>query len=61
MDVTNNVVEKNSLNLRRVFAHYFDWNNMDVTYSKVDLINKCIYVMPSNYEWHLLSFQSLLI
>ncbi|WP_145520737.1 helix-turn-helix transcriptional regulator [Yersinia mollaretii] len=56
MDAKNNVIEKNSINLRRAFSHCFDWNDMDITYGKVDLVNKCMYTIPSNYEWYLIYF-----
>ncbi|CFQ45259.1 hypothetical protein [Yersinia aleksiciae] len=56
MDVNNSVVEKNSFNLRGAFSNYFDWDSMDVTYLKIDVVNKCIFAMPSNYEWHLIYF-----
>lgn len=58
MDARNNVVEKCSLNLKRTFSNIFDWDKMDVSYVKVDLIDKCIFVMPSNYDWHLTYFDS---
>ncbi|MBS0055827.1 hypothetical protein [Yersinia sp. Marseille-Q3913] len=58
MDAKNNTVEKSSSNLRRVFSHVFDWDKMDVNYSKVDLSDKCIFAMPSSYEWHLIYFDN---
>ncbi|AVX38240.1 TPA: helix-turn-helix transcriptional regulator [Yersinia enterocolitica] len=56
MDVKNNSVEINSFNLKRIFASYFDWDDMDVNYTKIDLDSRDIYAMPSNYEWHLIYF-----
>ncbi|MGP6379410.1 helix-turn-helix transcriptional regulator [Yersinia bercovieri] len=58
MDGKNNTIEKNSINLRRVFSHNFDWDNMDITYGEVDLINKRMLTMPSNYEWYLIYFDN---
>ncbi|WP_145560084.1 hypothetical protein [Yersinia bercovieri] len=54
MDAKNNTIEKSSSNLRQVFSHVFDWDDMDVTYGKIDLINKSVLTMPSNYEWYLI-------
>ncbi|EEQ11438.1 hypothetical protein ymoll0001_20080 [Yersinia mollaretii ATCC 43969] len=56
MDAKNSGIEKNSLNLRRIFSNFFDWDDMDVTYGKVDLINKSIFTMPSSYEWFLIYY-----
>ncbi|CNJ86482.1 Uncharacterised protein [Yersinia mollaretii] len=56
MDAKNSIIEKNSLNLRRIFSNIFDWDDMDVTYGKVDLINKSIFTMPSSYEWYLIYY-----
>lgn len=58
MDAGNILVEKCSLNLKRTFSHVFDWDKMDVSYVKVDLIDKFIFAMPSNYEWHLTYFDN---
>lgn len=56
MDVKNNLMEKTILKLRKSFCNYFDWNSMDVNYARVDTLNKSIFAMPSNYEWHLIYF-----
>lgn len=56
MDAKNSRIEKNSLNLRRIFSNFFDWDDMDVTYGKVDLINKSIFTIPSSYEWYLIYY-----
>ncbi|WP_145520738.1 hypothetical protein [Yersinia mollaretii] len=56
MDVKNNLMEKTILKLRNTFSAYFDWNSMEVNYAKVDVKNKSIFAMPSNYEWHLIYF-----
>ncbi|CNK13167.1 helix-turn-helix transcriptional regulator [Yersinia mollaretii] len=58
MDGKNNTIEKNSLNLKKVFSHCFDWNDMDITYGKVDLVNKCMFTLPSSYEWYLIYFDN---
>ncbi|HEN3643911.1 TPA: hypothetical protein U5E29_004239 [Yersinia enterocolitica] len=44
------------IKLRTTFSTYFDWNDMDVNYARVDIANKRIFAMPSNYEWHLIYF-----
>ncbi|CQD35208.1 helix-turn-helix transcriptional regulator [Yersinia mollaretii] len=54
MDAKNNTIEKNSLNLKRVFSSHFDWDDMDVTYGKIDIVNKHVLTMPSSYEWYLI-------
>ncbi|MFJ1231110.1 hypothetical protein ACRBEF_17520 [Yersinia proxima] len=56
MDVKNNLMEKTILKLKKTFFNYFDWNSMDVNYARVDTLNKSIFAMPSNYEWHLIYF-----
>ncbi|HDL7691791.1 TPA: hypothetical protein PXP18_001936 [Yersinia enterocolitica] len=56
MDVKNNLMEKTVINLRTTFSNYFNWNDMDVNYARVDIANKRIFAMPSNYEWHLIYF-----
>lgn len=56
MDAKNSGTEKNSLNLRRIFSNFFDWDDLDVTYGKVDLINKSIFTIPSSYEWYLIYY-----
>ena len=56
MDVKSNLMEKTVVKLRNTFCNYFDWNDIDVNYAKVDISNKKIFAMPSNYEWHLIYF-----
>lgn len=58
MDAKNSIIEKNSLNLRRIFSNLFDWDDMDVTYGKIDLFNKSILTMPSSYEWYLIYYDA---
>lgn len=58
MDVKNNVVEKNSLNFKKGFSSQFDWDNIDISYSEVNLTDESILVMPSSYEWHLTYFDA---
>ncbi|MEX5904323.1 hypothetical protein [Providencia hangzhouensis] len=36
------------------FLKYFDWNDIDVTYSRVDLINHSVRTISSNYNWVLM-------
>lgn len=54
MDVENSAIESSSFNLKKTFSHIFDWSNMCVTYGEVDVVNKRILTMPSNYEWYLM-------
>ncbi|WP_455433225.1 hypothetical protein [Yersinia aleksiciae] len=58
MDAKNNIIENNSFNLKRVFSHFFDWDDMDITYGELDLINKSVFTMPSDYEWYLTYYDS---
>ncbi|HEN3659990.1 TPA: hypothetical protein U5E24_003839, partial [Yersinia enterocolitica] len=54
MDVRNNKFENNSNNMRSTFAHCFDWNNTIVGHGAIDVVNKEIICMCSDYDWHLL-------
>lgn len=54
MDVTNNQFEINSTNMRSTFAHCFDWDKVIVGYGIIDITNKKIISMTSDYHWHLL-------
>ncbi|MBX9487190.1 helix-turn-helix transcriptional regulator [Yersinia enterocolitica] len=54
MDVRNNKFENNSNNMRSTFAHCFDWDNTIVGHGAIDVVNKEIICMCSDYDWHLL-------
>ncbi|HEN3482433.1 TPA: hypothetical protein U5D84_004209 [Yersinia enterocolitica] len=54
MDVNNKLMESNIKTMRAAFGNYFDFNCMDINYSVIDLDEKSILTLPSNYEWHLM-------
>lgn len=54
MNIKSVLLEKICLNLKIHFSNYFDWENIDLSYLHVDIINKKIYILSSNYDWQLM-------
>lgn len=54
MNVESIEMEALSENMRKDLFNYFDWDGFDVHYTVVDVDNKKIYALSSNYEWQLI-------
>lgn len=54
MNIENKNLELSCLNLKDDFSNYFDWNDIDVTFFRVDVTNKKINSISSNYDWTLI-------
>lgn len=54
MDIQNHLLENTCLNLKKEFVNHFDWNDIDITFFRVDVKNKKIYIISNNYEWQLM-------
>lgn len=54
MNVESIEMEALSKNMRKDLFNYFDWDSFDVHYTVVDVDNKKIYALSSNYEWQLI-------
>lgn len=50
MDIENNKMEKISARVKLDLCNYFDWNNIGVNYNVIDVDEKKIYVLSSDYE-----------
>ncbi|HGN1704415.1 TPA: hypothetical protein ACKRTE_004173 [Providencia rettgeri] len=51
MDVKNKVLENSCVGLNNMFSNYFDWNDIDLSFTRVDVGNKDVSVISNNYEW----------
>lgn len=51
MDVKNVFLEKSCADLKDIFSNYFDWNDIDLSFSRVDVSNKQVNIISNNYEW----------
>ncbi|WP_350913476.1 hypothetical protein [Providencia huaxiensis] len=51
MDVKNVFLEKSCADLKDIFSNYFDWNDIDLSFSRVDVSNKKVNIISNNYEW----------
>lgn len=54
MDVENKYLESSCADFNRKFLNYFDWNEVDVTYSRIDLSNNVVRTLSNQYEWILI-------
>lgn len=54
MDVKSELLEKTCSGLKNTFSNYFDWNDIDLSFSKVDILNRQVYTASSNYDWVLM-------
>ncbi|MGO2303635.1 MAG: hypothetical protein ACTH5W_02895 [Providencia sp.] len=54
MDVKIKFLEKSCANLSSLFSNYFDWNDIDLSFSRIDILNKEISIISNNYEWLLM-------
>ncbi|MDV5226682.1 hypothetical protein RZ760_012170 [Providencia rettgeri] len=57
MDVKNEKLEQMCICMRKVFSSYFDWNIIDINYSKIDTVSKEIFTISSDYEWVLMYWE----
>ncbi|HFF8522649.1 TPA: helix-turn-helix transcriptional regulator [Providencia rettgeri] len=54
MNIENKHLEQSCSGFGDKFLKYFDWGDIDVTYSRVDLINHSVRTISSNYNWVLM-------
>lgn len=54
MDVKNEKLEKMCSCMKETFSNYFDWNFININYSKIDTVKKEIFTISSDYEWVLM-------
>lgn len=53
MNVESIEMEALSKNMKKDLFNYFDWDSFDIHYTVVDVDNKKLYALSSNYEWQL--------
>lgn len=58
MDVKNREMEIQSKKFKEYFKKYVDIDTVDINYSRIDIKEKQIFTLPSNYEWHLIYWDS---
>ncbi|WP_369308752.1 hypothetical protein [Providencia rettgeri] len=51
MNVESKYLEDMCSGLNNTFSNYFDWNDIDLSFSRIDILNKQISISSSNYEW----------
>ncbi|HFD6681798.1 TPA: hypothetical protein ACS705_002133 [Providencia alcalifaciens] len=54
MNIESNFLEKSCDGLRNIFSSQFNWDDMDLSFSRVDLTERKILTISSNYEWVLI-------
>ncbi|MEX6034521.1 hypothetical protein [Providencia hangzhouensis] len=54
MDIESNRMEKISASVKLDLCNYFNWNDIDVNYNIIDIDEKKIYALSSDYEWQLI-------
>lgn len=54
MDIESISLEKGCFSFKDDFVNCFDWNDIDFSFSKVDLNTKEVSTLSSNYEWLLM-------
>lgn len=54
MNIESHLLENTCSNLKKQFSNYFDWNDIDLTFFRVDVKNKEIFIISNNYEWQLI-------
>ncbi|WP_337960321.1 hypothetical protein [Morganella morganii] len=55
MNIQSIAMEELCNNLTNDFYQYFDWNDMGINYSRINLSEKSVNVLSSDYDW-LLTF-----
>lgn len=53
MNVANARMACHSQQLRKHCASYFDWDNTDIAFSRIDTQIQSVLTLPSDYDWHL--------
>lgn len=51
MDINSSAMEKVCQSLIKDFYQYFDWNDIGINYSIINLSNKTVNVLSSDYDW----------
>lgn len=54
MDIENNKIEKISAKVKLDLHDYFDWNDIDLHYTIINVDENNIYTLSSDYEWQLI-------
>lgn len=54
MNIENGLFENVCTEFSDLFSIYFDWDEIDLTYFRVDMENKEISIVSNNYEWQLI-------
>ncbi|MEY0430938.1 hypothetical protein AB7V88_14185 [Providencia rettgeri] len=54
MNIENSLLENVCSEFSNLFSMYFDWNEIDLTYFRVDVKDKKISIASNNYEWQLI-------
>ncbi|BBG60122.1 Uncharacterised protein [Providencia rustigianii] len=54
MNIESDFLEKSCNGLRNIFSSQFNWDDMDLSFSRVDLSERKIFTISSNYEWVLI-------
>lgn len=54
MDIKNELLEGSCNKFGNSFLNYFNWNDIDISLTRVDIKNKKVNVISSNYEWVLI-------
>lgn len=51
MDVKSKILEKLCLDFKKYFSNHFDWNDIDLSFVSVDIKNKNLNSITTNYDW----------
>ncbi|HIH4848750.1 TPA: hypothetical protein ACYSAQ_003025 [Morganella morganii] len=51
MDINSSAMEGICNSLIKDFYQYFDWNDIGINYSIINLSNKSVNVLSSDYDW----------
>lgn len=54
MDIENNRMEKISTRMKLDLYNYFDWNDIGIHYTVINVDERNIYTLSSDYEWQLI-------
>ncbi|MEY0963080.1 helix-turn-helix transcriptional regulator [Providencia alcalifaciens] len=54
MDIENRKIEKISARVKLDLYNYFDWNDIDIHYTVINVDERNIYTLSSDYEWQLI-------
>lgn len=51
MDINSSAMERICNSLIKDFYQYFDWNDIGINYSIINLSEKSVNVLSSDYDW----------